>query len=600
MESDAASKTLPRLQFAARSSGAIYFKSGPPDVTDNEQFPKYPASVSFAYSNKDGKLVAVITAQNVVIHDSDTGAVIHTLAQPGVAKIMFSPKNTFLLTWERWTKDKQASNKGNLIVWNLKTGTQVVSFVQKTVDDETWPPIRWTDDEAIAARMVSTEIQFFVEGQWERSSHVLKVPGVTHFSFAPQSSPPVVAAFVPAKAGKPGSVKIYRYPNFDRCLTSKTFFNATSVEFNWNSTGTAVLAKTRSDVDKSNKSYYGESGICCLSVDGTQVQISLDKEGPIHETCWSPDGKQFVLIYGFMPAKVALFDNKCEKTADFYPAGAPRNTARWSPCGQVLCLGGFGNLSGYMDFWFVKKLRKLGEARAAYSAYCEWSPDSNYLMTAVLSPKMTVDNGIKIFKPDGTITYEQRIEKLYQVDWRPYPTALFPTPRISLPHGAVAEKKEPKPGLYRHPNFSDDGRQQAQEVQGPQKFTKDKQKERPEGYIPSKTAQKNKKRRDRKKKKAGQAAGNNAAGNNAAPSSPAQPTEQQQQTHNGSSAPPRQETNQDITKQIKAIKKKLRQIKDLKEKDPATLDVTQKEKIAREDDLQKQLAQLQQKLPPRT
>lgn len=593
---ESVSTTPPRLQFAARSNAAIQFKSGPPDVADYGQFPKYPGSVLMEYSNNDGKLVAVITAQNVVIHNSDTGAVVHTLAQPGVAKLLFSPKNNFLLTWERWTKEKQAANKGNLIIWDLKTGEQAANFIQKTVDDETWPPIRWTDDEAISARMVSTEIQFFAGSQWSRASHALKLPGVTHFSLAPQASPPLVAAFVPAKAGKPGSVKIFRYPNFERGLASKTFFNATNVEFNWNATGTAVLAKTRSDVDKSNKSYLGESGISYLSVDGSsQVQISLDKEGPIHEISWSPDGKQFILIYGFMPAKVALFDSNCKKTADFYPAGAPRNTARWTPCGQVLCLGGFGNLSGYMDFWHVKKLRKLGEARAAFSAYCAWSPDSNYLLTAVLSPKMTVDNGIKIFKPDGTIVYEQPMEKLYQVEWRPYLPNVFPTPRFSLPHGVAAEK-EPKPGLYRHPNFSDDGRHSEEQVLGPQKISQEKQRERPEGYIPSKSAQKNKKRRDRKKKKQGQAQ------NGASSPDSEQKLQQQPQVTSGPTAAPTQtgQENQDIIKQIKAIKKKLRQIKDLKEKSPETLDVTQKEKIAREDDLQKQLALLQQKLPPRT
>lgn len=44
---------------------------------------------------------------------------------------------------------------------------------------------------------------------------------------------------------------------------------ATSVRLYWNSTATAMLAITASDVDATNQSYYGEQKIHYLAADGT-------------------------------------------------------------------------------------------------------------------------------------------------------------------------------------------------------------------------------------------------------------------------------------------------------------------------------------------
>ena len=44
---------------------------------------------------------------------------------------------------------------------------------------------------------------------------------------------------------------------------------ATSVRLFWNSSGTALLAITASEVDATNQSYYGEQKIHYLAADGT-------------------------------------------------------------------------------------------------------------------------------------------------------------------------------------------------------------------------------------------------------------------------------------------------------------------------------------------
>ncbi len=65
-------------------------------------------------------------------------------------------------------------------------------------------------------------------------------------------------------------------------------------------------------------------------------------------------------IAGSMPAASSLFNDKGE--ALFHFGAAHRNTICWAPHGRFLCLAGFGNLAGEMDFYDVIRLKKLGES----------------------------------------------------------------------------------------------------------------------------------------------------------------------------------------------------------------------------------------------
>ena len=52
-----------------------------------------------------------------------------------------------------------------------------------------------------------------------------------------------------------------------------------------------MLVHTHCDVDKSNSSYYGSSGLFLLSADGSlSASVPQSKEGQIHDVQWSPLG----------------------------------------------------------------------------------------------------------------------------------------------------------------------------------------------------------------------------------------------------------------------------------------------------------------------
>lgn len=61
-----------------------------------------------------------------------------------------------------------------------------------------------------------------------------------------------------------------------------------------------MLILTQTDVDQANKSYYGETGgLYLLSAVGNfDCRVALDKEGPVHDFTWSPNSKEFGVVFG--------------------------------------------------------------------------------------------------------------------------------------------------------------------------------------------------------------------------------------------------------------------------------------------------------------
>jgi translation initiation factor 2A len=60
----------------------------------------------------------------------------------------------------------------------------------------------------------------------------------------------------------PAIVRMYSITNFNTPLAQKTFYKADKIQMKWNDLGTNLLVLTQTDVDKTNKSYYGGK---CLS-----------------------------------------------------------------------------------------------------------------------------------------------------------------------------------------------------------------------------------------------------------------------------------------------------------------------------------------------
>ena len=210
-------------------------------------------------------------------------------------------------------------------VFSVSTGEELIAFSQKA--QEGWD-LQYTISESHAIRLVGADIQVYRPAEWSKGiADKLKVEGATSLVLSPGLNPSV-AVFVAEKKvrqtlmytaacvayasglmvsqGQPASVKIYALLSLLVPPTcQKSFFKADRAQIKWNTLGTQVLILTQTEVDNSGKSYYGETGgFYLLSAAGNfDLRLTLDKEGGIHDFNWSPNSKEFAVIYGcrFLP-----------------------------------------------------------------------------------------------------------------------------------------------------------------------------------------------------------------------------------------------------------------------------------------------------------
>lgn len=161
-----------------------------------------------------------------------------------------------------------------------------------------------------------------------------------------------------------------------------------------------------------------------------------------------------------MPAKTTIFNQRAVAQHSFNLG--PRNTIIFSPHGRFVIVAGFGNLAGQMDVYDMEKnYAKVTTIEGSNTSVCEWSPDGKHILTATTSPRLRVDNGIRVWHVSGAFMYNQDMNELYHVTWRPQSADQFPLGNplspVPAPHASaesfLATKKTPsKPvGAYRPP-----------------------------------------------------------------------------------------------------------------------------------------------------
>ncbi|EEP75683.1 conserved hypothetical protein [Uncinocarpus reesii 1704] len=403
----------------------------------------------------------------VSIIDPSVGHLVATLPAENVYELGFSPLGTFIITWQRPSKDENGDAVKNLKVWRVVEGppsdngdeasrVPIGNFVQKS---QTGWNLQYTADEKYCARVVTNEVQFYQSGNLTTVWNKLRVEGVTDFALSPGQNH-ALAVFIPERKGQPAAVKVFNVPQFNAPISQKTFFKGDKVQMKWNNSGTTLIVLAQTEVDKTGKSYYGETTLYILSANGFDSRINLDKEGPIHDVSWSPNSKEFGVIYGYMPAKATIFNARGVATHSF-PL-APRNTMVFSPHGRFVVVAGFGNLAGQMDIYDLdKNYAKVTTVEASNASVCEWSPDGKHILTATTSPRLRVDNGVRIWHVGGGLMYNEDMNELYDVCWRPQSAVNHPLENplhpMPNPHPSalayLANKKTPsKPvGAYRPP-----------------------------------------------------------------------------------------------------------------------------------------------------
>ncbi|XP_075236018.1 eukaryotic translation initiation factor 2A isoform X1 [Lycorma delicatula] len=571
---------LPVPVVAVRGSTGIAVNQGPPSYDIISGFTRdISKSCKAMQFSPDGRYFTWVNGAVIKIVSTATWSVVAEIQRPKVCCLDFSPKGTYLVTWEPFIVS-QANPHGspNLHIFKCDTGELVHVWTHKRQSD--WQ-LQWSSDEKICARSVTSDVVFFNVPEFNKSSLKITNQKVETFSIAPEGSPVHVVCYVPGKSG-PSFGKLYQYPKFDTPIASKSFFQADKVDILWKRKGTGVLLLTSVEVDKSGSSYYGKQSLHFMSCKGETAMVLLSKEGPIYSVEWSPIGNEFCVVYGLVPAKATLFNLKCEPIFEF--GSGPRNAIYYNPFGNILLLGGFGNLRGQVELWDMTERRLIARMDAPDTTLLAWSPDGEHFMTATTAPRLRMCNGFKIWHYTGTLLYERpwnKQEELWEVLWQKFPPGTFKPPVIRYkpvegiqPSQPVASKQAYRPPSARgkESNFKlhDEDEPASGDVIG----------------NPSKAALKQKKKREAKK------------------------AAKQQQINNGESVPQTTASSngtrvlpfvEEITtddpeklKKIKKLKSKLVEINRLKEQKAQgkQLEINQLDKINKEDSLMKELKDL--------
>lgn len=144
-----------------------------------------------------------LKTSRVTVVDPSSGRVVTTIPATNVYELGFSPLGTYIITWQRSTKDEDGNAVKNLKVWrtmDASAGAEgerdvVGKFVQKS---QTGWNLQYTSDEKFCARVVTNEIQFYQSGDLGTVWNKLRVEGVTDFAVSPGEAH-AVAVFVPER-----------------------------------------------------------------------------------------------------------------------------------------------------------------------------------------------------------------------------------------------------------------------------------------------------------------------------------------------------------------------------------------------------------------
>ena len=462
----------------------------------------------------------------------------------------------------------------------------------------------------------------------------------------------LLSTFVGETKGKPARVSLLRYP--DKCgdgenpksgpvLVSKSFYQAEECSVNWSPKGDAALILTHTSVDTSGDSYYGSTNLYLLlsesksSLNGEALSVPLPgstatSSGPVLDVSWMPNASKpsaFCVISGRMPAMASLHNGT---TADpsFLFGNAHRNTIVWSDHGRFVTLGGFGNLAGGMDFYDKNKLKPIPQfhpntgadlGTTGNTASCAvgygWSPSSRYFMVSTTTPRMNVDNGVQLFKYNGMEIRDKSIVSwdnakfspnlLLAAEFVPAGPDVYPDrPQSPPPKRIEGEDSAPTSGVAEVPAYAppagryvppcarksgtgmsladrmkkerDGSTVGATKVLFPKAHVLASGRKMPVGMAPANEGKSKSAMRKESQKLA------KLKAEQAEKEERERKEREEKETLAVAAADP--------VKKAKKLNKSLKQIAELKKKDPSSLNDDQKQKIASEEDILKELAEL--------
>lgn len=574
-----------------------------------------------------GRFLAWANGSTVQICTVSNWKVLHKLPRPKAFYLKFSPRSTYLMTWEMYTENPkdEIKEKPNLFLYDVTSGREVFSIIQKR---STHWEMHWAADESLFAVLVGGEVLLYeIKSDSDFPVKPTKRLGGARnggFSVSPAPSPPFVALYVPGTKAAPSMCRLFRYPNLEanQPIASKSFFQADKVEMMWNQKGNGLLLLTSTDVDQTGASYYGKQALHFMTTKGDSYAVQLNTEGSLHAVAWSPRSTEFCVVYGFMPAKATIFNLKCDVVFEFDTGH--RNSVYYNDFGNLLVFGGFGNLPGYIEVWDLDKKKKITEHKAPDTTMLEWSPVGDVFLTATTAPRLRMSNGFKIWHYTGALLHETHWpekQELLEIIWQKYAPGVLKENPISYDkvEGIASKTPQASKQKYVPPGMRNSASAGSGETGSPGIAARAPIPGLPPGYRSTAQQAKDKKQKNKNKIKNNEGASNSVnkisdgqSGQNSRtasagvttagsidkkqrPKSAPNPNPTAQENIESSEVPPKRtpkgDGDDEKQKKIKTIYKKLKDIKLLKEKNERgdKLEQTQIVKMNSEAELIKEL-----------
>jgi uncharacterized protein with WD repeat len=154
------------------------------------------------YSCRPSISLLILASVNII--DASSGSIISRLPAENVYELGFSPLGTYIITWQRPSKDEAGDAVKNLKVWRVveeQTASEsadkqtIGKFVQK---NQTGWNLQYTFDERFCARVVTNEVQIYESHDLSKVWNKLRVEGVSDFAVSPGENHSI-AVFVPER-----------------------------------------------------------------------------------------------------------------------------------------------------------------------------------------------------------------------------------------------------------------------------------------------------------------------------------------------------------------------------------------------------------------
>ena len=188
-------------QFAYRTLKGIGIVDAAPVYAPLPGFQKPEGNSRCCTYSPCGRYFAWASNEGVTVVDASAGHVITSLPTPNVYELGFSPRGSYIITWERYSRDEAGDAVKNLKVWRTEESVQgsekevVGRFVQRS---QTGWNLQYTSDERYCARTVSNEVHFYESGNLGTVWNKLRAEGVADFSLSPGNNH-AVAVFIPER-----------------------------------------------------------------------------------------------------------------------------------------------------------------------------------------------------------------------------------------------------------------------------------------------------------------------------------------------------------------------------------------------------------------